>query len=105
MKSIIVMDKETRELISTIQELDSEKIIGVTKDGYSVIIDGELLKEVPEGKAPDNSDASKRATVKQMSKPIQEWLRHNANPYTNVVISDSGIKIMTVDEWIPDIEN
>lgn len=49
MKSIIVVDKETRELISTIQELDSEKIIGVTKDGYSVIIDGELLEEVPKG--------------------------------------------------------
>ncbi len=49
MKSIIVMDKKTMELIVTIQELDSETTIGVTKDGYCMYVDGELLEEGPKG--------------------------------------------------------
>lgn len=39
--------------------------------------------------------------ILKMSEPIQKWLRQNKNPYTKVVISDSGVEVISTEQWIP----
>lgn len=43
--------------------------------------------------------------LKQLCNPVVEYLRKNHDPYTEVHITDSEIKVTTVECGIPLIEN
>lgn len=37
----------------------------------------------------------------EFAKSISEWLRNNCNPHTTIEITDQGIKMTSVEEYIP----
>ncbi len=44
MKTVIVRDEDTKEVIASIEENASE-ITGIAQDGYEVIVNGEMLEK------------------------------------------------------------